>query len=137
MQDLSFQWGNEHRLDLATTNDGIMGCLRLVKGGGNQQIHFAVPPGLTLELIDAAWAEQGGKWDELLHVTEQPFIAIRAIWLPQGHCVLWTVVHVDDVPHDTCGVASMARGRQKGQWRFGHIEAWHRPRCDDNNSLAD
>lgn len=108
---LRLTWGADHSLSFVQTEPaGGWGTLHLRKPGGDQDIAFSgLESKLTVAKLEAAWNEQGKQWDELFLFQGPPFIALRAIWLPDRWCILWSVFHFDSAPHDVCQIVRMSR----------------------------
>jgi hypothetical protein len=85
----------------------VKGVLRIVKPAKRQEIGIIFPSDINLDTIPKAWAAQDGKWVELFRCERPNFVAIRVIWLPDGQALVWTVLHVLDVPHDTLSLAPL------------------------------
>lgn len=99
---LVLRWGTAHSLTISRSLlvSGLMATLAIIKKD-MQSITVELPPDITLETIEQAWADQGGTWDELeVENTGKKFSALRVIWLPDGHCLQWFVLHIQDRPFD-------------------------------------
>lgn len=65
--------------------------------------------GISAEIIQKAWAEQGNDWFELYrHEDGSIFKAARVIWLPNG-CLEWNLLHIKNRPYDTLGFTPLTR----------------------------
>lgn len=115
---LELKFGQEHSLMFFESGTGpSSGLLHLVKDEGEQSIPFyGVNEATTEKMFNDAWASQGNDWDQLtLHQNEEGlYEAKRALWLPFGQVLMWSLTHFDKMPFDTCGILRM----RKEDWRF-------------------
>lgn len=116
---LELQWGNLHRLILSDDDGTPSVTLSLIKNGGGQEIPVALSHGVTLAQISEAWEAQGRVWIDLFEYRGRPFVAVRVIWLPGGLCVMWSLLHDQDAPHDLCAIVRLGRST----WPHGKIVA--------------
>jgi len=95
--------------------------LHLRKQGGDQDVQFSgLEAALTVAKLEAAWKKQGAQWDEIFLFQGPPFIALRTIWLPDRWCILWSLLHFDAAPHDSCNIVRMS----KEEWSLhGNMQA--------------
>lgn len=109
----TLRWGNDHSLVMLQKPDKAMATLKVVKPNGSQNIPISLPEHVTVAMVMEAWERQGSAWHELLCINSKPFLAVRVIWLPQG-AIMWNVLHVNDVPCDTCGYVPLTKDMLKG-----------------------
>ena len=116
---LSFGPGNRHSFRFTEGQDHIVrGVMHLRKDRGSQDIPSvsllphgqSLPPDVTIPMIDQAWEEQQGKWEELFVWPGPPFIAVRALFLGDtGYCILWHLLHAGDAPYDAWSLVHLTR----------------------------
>lgn len=104
----TLRWGNAHSLVMVQKPERALAALKIVKANGEQRIAIALPRTITVLEIYTAWKRQDEKWDELLCVNGNPFLAIRVIWLPQG-AIVWNVLHTNETSFDTCGFTALRK----------------------------
>lgn len=111
---LVLTWGNAHSLTIRF-DDGMapMAMFDVVKGDITQKMTILLPPEITRQHVEKAWAAQNNQWDELRvedKKRKKRFTALRVIWLPEtGHCLQWNVLHIGGWPYDTFGCTHLAK----------------------------
>lgn len=112
---LRLTWnGAKHEVLFGLQAERVFGKLYLRKQGGSQGIDFQMPYGVTIEDIRTAWQLQNQHWRELFVYKDGPFVAVRAIVLADGLCILWHVFHVADAPYDAVCVMKLPGAAEMG-----------------------
>ncbi len=109
MPTAQLTWGNDHLLDLNYDNSPHFATLSVVKLQGVQIISVQIPAGITHVDFMLAWNGQHENWIALyVRDTGSSYQAIRVIFFPkQNKALLWSVLHVQDIPFDTLNFVDM------------------------------
>ena len=111
MNYLYLQWGNTPHFLTFTPSllaEHVIATLTIVKTTRQEmRIEFKA---CTISEIERAWAAQGRQWEELTVIrTDKKFEALRVIWLPNGHCLQWHVLHIQDRPYDSFSATKLTK----------------------------
>ena len=112
MEVLRLEWeGMPHSLRFVRSllPNQLIATLEIVKAE-TQTMVIELPKGITMEMIEQAWAAQGQRWEMLtMPRNDKRFEALRVIWLPNGHCLQWFVLHIDNRPYDSFSATKLTK----------------------------